>query len=223
MSQDTAWLGEPPEWRTEGSMLHVRTEARTDFWCRTLQDQMNTGDFATLGLDPGEYVVDSGHFYFDMVAGDFSVTVKVSGEFSDQYDQAGLFIRHDSREWLKVGIELVDGKWADRYPYRGTALLVGATVTRGGWSDWSVLPQFDHNPPAVWFRVTRQGRTGYVDFSLDGEEYRLMRVLSFPDVAELKVGRYASSPTGEGFIALFDEYLLLQTDRHGSQSSTPTV
>ena len=52
----------------------------------------------------------------------------VRGAYHDLYDQAGLMIRIDERNWITCGIELVDG-----------VQQVSAVVTRE-FSDWSVRP-----------------------------------------------------------------------------------
>jgi regulation of enolase protein 1 (concanavalin A-like superfamily) len=36
--------------------------------------------------------------------------VKVTGQFHDLYDQAGLMVRIDAENWMKCGVEFVDGK-----------------------------------------------------------------------------------------------------------------
>ena len=87
------WLNEPPQWTRGGSMIRLEVEPETDFWRKT--------------HDGG--VRDNGHFYFERAEGDFSAQVRLSAEYSAQYDQAGLMVRLDETTWLKCGIEYVDG------------------------------------------------------------------------------------------------------------------
>jgi regulation of enolase protein 1 (concanavalin A-like superfamily) len=82
--------------------------------------------------------------------------VKVSGEYQELYDQAGIMVRLDEANWLKCGIEFVEG-----------VQQVSAVVTRD-YSDWSVVP-LPHNPASLWVRVTRRGTAVEVQYSLDGE------------------------------------------------------
>ncbi|KAK1981762.1 hypothetical protein LZ30DRAFT_749830 [Colletotrichum cereale] len=62
-----------------------------------------------------------------------SAKITFSGEWSEQYDQAGLILTFDSlsgrdRRWIKTGLEF----------YNGAPQL--STVTTHTWSDWSVAP-----------------------------------------------------------------------------------
>jgi uncharacterized protein len=188
----TDWLNEPPEWREDDGELVIRTAGKVDFWRNTLVD----------------YVEDSAHLYYDLVDGDFVATVRFGGDYRDQYDQAGLVVRQDDRNWLKCGVELVNGEWSRDYRYRGAAHLVMAGLTVNGWSEWSTLPQLPENPERVWMRVIRDGSTLFVDWSLDGEEFTVLKLCALPDAGELAVGRYAAAPAGGGFVARFDSYSL---------------
>jgi len=191
-SPDYHWLNEPPEWTQEGTQLTIRTAGQVDFWRNTFVD----------------YIEDSAHFYYELVEGDFVAKVRFSGEYRDQYDQAGLVIREDAQNWLKCGVEIVNRTWTKDYHYRGSAHLIMAGLTSGGWSEWSTLPQLPENPAWVWFRVTREGKTIFVDYSLDDREYTILKLCALPHAGALMVGRYAAAPTGEGFIARFDPYEL---------------
>jgi uncharacterized protein len=197
VKQKPRWLHEPPTWNDSGERLTFSTAKGVDFWRNTL-----------VGT-----IADNGHLYYNEVENDFTATVRVSGEYRDQYDQAGLFVRQDEFNWLKCGVENVIGKWADRYEYKGNANLVCASLTTNGWSEWSVLPQFRENPRHVWMRVIREGKTVFVDFSLDGSDYKLIKLFAFPKAKKLLVGRYATSPAGNGFEVTFDQYSLTMLEK----------
>ncbi|RYG21241.1 DUF1349 domain-containing protein, partial [bacterium] len=106
------WLNEPPRWTDEDGVLSVTTGDRTDFWRTTHYG----------------FIRDDGHVYGRPVEGDFAAEVSFSGEYEALYDQAGLMLRLDERNWIKAGIEFTDGKHH-----------LSAVVTRD-FSDWSVLP-----------------------------------------------------------------------------------
>lgn len=110
------WYNEPPHWHAEGETLSVTTGPDSDFWRVTHYG----------------FVRDSGHFGFEMAPGDVSAEVRVRGAYRDLYDQAGLMFRIDERNWIKGGIELVDG-----------VQQVSAVVTRE-FSDWSVRHRCPH-------------------------------------------------------------------------------
>ena len=188
------WLHEPPEWDDDGSKLTFRTKGGVDFWRNTL---VNT-------------VADDGHLYYSEANGDFVATVRVSGDYRDQYDQAGLIVRQDANNWLKCGVEHIMGNWAERYKYEGSALVLCSGLTTNGWSEWSPLPQLPKNPDFVWMQVVREGKTFFVSFSLDGMKYDVIKLFALPDATKVLIGRYATSPAGKGFTVTFDAYSLTQ-------------
>jgi regulation of enolase protein 1 (concanavalin A-like superfamily) len=189
------WLHEPLEWKDDGTKLTFRTKGGVDFWRNTLV----------------KTIADDGHLYYNEVDGDFVATVRVSGDYRDQYDQAGLVVRQDEFNWLKCGVELIVGKWADMFQYQGRAHVICSGLTVNGWSEWSPLPQLPQNPPFVWMRVARVEKTFFVSFSLDGSKYDIIKLFALPQANPVHVGRYATSPSGGGFDVTFDSYSLVET------------
>ena len=170
------WLNEPDHWRSGETGISLCTDPRTDFWRKT--------------HDGG--IRDNGHFYSETVAGDFTATVKIVGNYQSQYDQAGLMVRLDEATWLKCGIEFVDAQQ-----------FASAVVTRD-FSDWSIVPL--SSPTSVWIQCARQGSTFAVHYSLTGSDYVLLRQAFLTDAAELKVGMMAAAPKGEGLEVVFEDY-----------------
>ena len=175
MKDHMEWYNEPHSWAAEADTISVTTDAKTDFWLKT-----------ECGL-----IRDNGHFYHQQVAGDFVAEVKVSGVYATLYDQAGLMVRVDEANWVKCGIEYVDG-----------AQKVSVVVTRD-YSDWSVVP-LPQNPAVLWLRVSRQGFTLEVYYSLDGADYTMTRMAYLPLGEIVHVGLMCASPEGEGFSVLFE-------------------
>lgn len=172
------WLNEPPAWAEHDGALHVTTAPDTDFWRTTHYG----------------FVRDTGHFRHTGATGDFAARVRIEGSYRDQYDQAGLMIRLDAENWLKCGIEYVDGRqWAS------------AVITRG-LSDWSVVP-LDPAPASVCFEVRRTAEAVEV---LYGEAVpdRLLRLGALTIVRELQVGVMAASPDGAGFDVVLRDFRL---------------
>ena len=206
-----AWLNEPPEWNMAGDTLTLRTGPHTDFWARTMGDQMSAQDWADRALEPPLYVVDNGHFYYEVVEGDFTVTARASGDFNAQFDQVGLFLRQDADNWLKASVEVIYGTWSPMYTYSNPANIFGCTLTRDGYSAWSPLPESENNPSTVWVRMSRSGDTFFADYSETGEGFSVVNMFSMPDAGDsLMVGIYATSPTGQGFDARVDNYSLVR-------------
>lgn len=172
---DWSWHNEPPAWEAREDTLTMTTGPKTDFWRVTHYG----------------FVRDSGHFGYREIAGDFDAAVKVVGAYADLYDQAGLMVRADETTWLKCGIELVDGEQQ-----------VSAVVTRE-FSDWSVVPLADH-PPALWLRLKRRGAAVEVHYSLDGDQFAMLRMAYLSPATTLRVGPMAASPEGPGFAVSFE-------------------
>lgn len=172
------WLNEPREWRQTGDEIAFRAEAATDFWRITYDGQVR----------------DNGHLFYDTVAGDCTIEAYVEGELLALYDQVGLMLRADDRQWVKCGIEnLSDG------PYRSVV------VTRE-FSDWSIVENGGRS--GLWVRLERRGTTIETFTSQEGKSYSLFRQTYFPDTNPVSVGVMAASPTGMGFQARFRQLSL---------------
>jgi len=167
------WLNEPPSWQEENGTLTVRTGDNTDFWRRTHYD----------------FIHDDGHLYGRTLEGDFSATVTFSAEYETLYDQAGLMVRLDERNWVKAGIEYTDGRHH-----------LSAVVTRE-FSDWSVLP-LDVTPAEVRLRMSRYGDALRIEYSLGGP-FEMLRLAPFPVGGAALVGPMCCSPKRAGLIAKF--------------------
>jgi regulation of enolase protein 1 (concanavalin A-like superfamily) len=174
------WYNKPAIWSEERDWLFMRIESGTDFWRVTHYD----------------FVRDNGHFYYREQAGDFVASVKVTGQYKNQYDQAGLMLRLDEENWIKTGIEYVDEQQH-----------VSAVVTRA-FSDWSVCPQ-SHNPEFVYLRLTRQNDSVRIDYSFDDFTYQMLRLAYFPPDVAVQIGLMAAAPDGGGFDATFEQFSVL--------------
>lgn len=172
------WLNEPPTWAVDGEALTVMSAPQTDFWRKT-----HNG-----------HIADNGHFYFQSVEGDFTAEVKVTGQYLDLYDQAGLMVRLNSETWLKCGIEFVDG------------VQYASTVVTRDFSDWSLVPL--DGPTSLWLRLKRYASTLEVHYSQDGHVFNIMRQAYFPPTAPLQVGMMICAPRGNGFPATFENFTL---------------
>jgi uncharacterized protein len=169
------WLNEAPDWREADDRIHVTTGPGSDFWRKTHYG----------------FIRDNGHFYYDLVKGDFDVEVKVAGQYKDLYDQAGLMVRVDEENWLKCGIEFVGG-----------VQYISAVFTRD-FSDWSVAPLTD-NPSFIWLRLTRRSEAIEIQYSRNGIDYTLLRMGYLLPSESAGVGVMCASPDGSGFPVTFE-------------------
>ena len=103
-------------------------------------------------------------------------------------------VRLDAENWLKCGIEYVDGRqWAS------------AVITRS-LSDWSVVP-LEPAPASVCFEVRRTAEAVEVLYG-EAEPDRLLRLGALTIVRELQIGVMAASPDGAGFDVVLRDFRL---------------
>lgn len=176
------WHSEPSNWHVdeETSQLVVNTTQSTDFWQRTHYG----------------FQADDGHFLFKETDENFRMTTKVKLMLKNKYDQAGLMIRFSEDMWIKTSLEyLPDG-----------SSKLGAVVTNKGYSDWSTRLIECGDTVELYFRISRIGKNGYVDYSWDGEKWEQIRIthLHIPDNASMKAGLYTCSPHKGGLEVRFD-------------------
>jgi len=106
-------------------------------------------------------------------------------------------VRIDSGNWLKCGLELVDGL--------GHASVI---VTRN-YSDWSTVRGITAKDP-LWWSIVRKGSSLEVLYSLDGKNFTSTRLGYLPLQAIVNAGIMCCSPEGTGFECVFDEIRLTQ-------------
>lgn len=170
------WLNEPSFWKEEAGELIIKADEKTDFWRKTHYG----------------FTRDNGHFFYRKIKGDFVVKVKMTGNYTDIYDQAGVMIRQDASNWIKTGIEWVHG-----------VQQVSAVVTRE-FSDWSVRP-WPENPSSIWLKVKRMGDFVEVEYAKEDSDYQLLRLAYFPPSDEVDVGLMTAAPDGNGFVVEFSD------------------
>jgi regulation of enolase protein 1 (concanavalin A-like superfamily) len=170
------WLNEPRAWSFSGGVLAVTADAATDFWRTT-----------HYGYDRG-----TGHVYGELIAGDATVGARVEGAYADQYDQAGLMIWIDERNWLKAGIEFYEGQ------------LRLSTVVTVDYSNWS-LSTLPPDLRAIWLRMERQRETVKIHYSVDGDSYQLAALVYLPPDREALAGVMCAAPDGNGFRTTFTD------------------
>ncbi len=173
------WLNEPPVWDVREDQLTVEVAPNTDFWRKTHYG----------------FTHDSGHFFSRTVPGNFSVQVRICGEYASLYDQGGLMLRTSEEYWTKCGIEYVDG------------IQQASVVVTNEYSDWSVRP-LDINPKDVWFRIKKQDSSFEVFYSIDGNDFAMLRTAYLRCLGEVEVGVMCAAPQGPGFRIAFSEFSL---------------
>ena len=173
------WLNAPASVTYGAGVVTAKTKPRTDFWRKTYYG----------------YVTDNGHFYYVPVFGEFTFRARVNGKYGTLYDQAGLMVRLDGKNWMKCGTEFVDGKRR------------ASVVFTHEFSDWSTMDDLSQNG-AVYWRVVRKKDSIEAQLSVDGAEFFTVRQGYFQPFVEVQVGLMCAAPEGAGFEATFDELRL---------------
>ena len=171
------WHNEPIDWEEKDQSIKMTSGFKTDFWRKTHYG----------------FIRDTGHFHYQAITGNFSATVKVTGQYEVLYDQAGLMIREDERTWLKCGVEFVGG------------VQYASTVVTREHSDWSIIP-LSQNPKSLWLKLDRRDGTVEASYSLDGEQYTIIRLAYLTETDTVRVGLMCASPEREGFQVVFDDF-----------------
>ncbi|MGL5319043.1 MAG: DUF1349 domain-containing protein [Bacteroidales bacterium] len=172
------WFNEPQSSKIENKNKFVmQVPAKTDYWRITHYD----------------FTVDDAPFYYATYGGEFEVKVKITGNYKTTFDQMGLMLRTDHKNWIKTGIEFVDGKQNI------------STVVTHNTSDWSVV-ELEKAPKSVWMKAVRRLDAVEVYYSLDDKEYKMVRTCWLQDNCPVMVGIMGASPDGDGFEAIFEDF-----------------
>ena len=139
------------------------------------------------------FTVDDAPFYHSTYGGEFEVKVKITGDYQARFDQAGLMLRIDHENYIKTGIEFVDGKFNL------------STVVTHKTSDWSVIA-LDKPVPYIWIKAVRRLDAVEIFYSFDDKNYTMMRNAWLQDNTPVMVGVMGASPDGKGFNAKFEHF-----------------
>ncbi|MFY1045986.1 DUF1349 domain-containing protein [Chryseobacterium sp. GP-SGM7] len=171
------WFNEPQKWDIKDKKLTMSVTPQSDYW----------------RISHYGFTVDDAPFYYTNYGGEFETKVKISGDYKARFDQAGLMLRIDAENYIKAGIEFVDGKYN---------LITVVTHTT---SDWSVIV-LDKTPPFVWIKAIRRLDAVEIFYSFDDKDYIMMRNAYFKDNTPVMIGFMAASPDGNGFNATFENF-----------------
>jgi uncharacterized protein len=176
-----SWYNEPKHWTGNAQKLNVTVDPGTDYWRITHYG----------------FIRDSGPFYFCQASGNFEASVKVTGNYQELFHQAGLMIRIDNKNWIKTGIEYVDG-----------VQNLSAVVTREV-SDWSVVQRSD-SPKSLWLKLLRKNDFVQIQYSFDNKDFKMLRLAYFPPDVQVQVGMVAAAPGAKNFDVVFEDFVVNQ-------------
>ena len=171
------WFNEPSQWEIKDKTLSMFVTPHSDYW----------------RISHYGFTVDDAPFYYATYGGEFEAKIKISGDYVARFDQAGLMLRIDHKNYIKAGIEFVDGK------YNLSAVVTHTT------SDWSVI-ELERPVPFIWLKAVRRLDAVEIFYSFDDRTYTLMRNAPLQDNTPVMVGPMAASPDGEGFRVRFEQF-----------------
>ena len=171
------WFNEPEHWEVKNSSLIMQVTPKSDYW----------------RISHYGFTVDDAPFYYGNYGGEFEAKVKLTGAYKARFDQMGLMIRTDHENYIKTGVEFVDGKFNV------------STVVTHAKSDWSVTT-LDKVPPFIWIKVVRRLDALEIFYSLDDKTYIMTRNAPLKDNAPVMIGLMAACPDGNGFEAKFEHF-----------------
>lgn len=171
------WFNEPEKWEIKDNALTMFVTPQCDYW----------------RISHYGFTVDDAPFYYATYGGEFEVKVKITGDYKSRFDQMGLMLRIDPENYIKAGVEFVDGKFNL------------STVVTHKTSDWSVIT-LDKIPDFVWIKAVRRLDAVEIFYSYDDKTYTMMRNAHLQDNTPVMVGLMAASPDGNGFDAKFEYF-----------------
>lgn len=171
------WFNEPAQWSVSGNRLTMAVTPKSDYW----------------RISHYGFTVDDASFYYGEYGGEFEAKVKISGDYKVRFDQAGMMIRIDHENYIKAGIEYVDGKYNL------------STVVTHHTSDWSVIA-LDKPVDFIWIKAVRRLDAVEIFYSFDDKEYIMMRNAWMEANRPVKVGMMGACPDGDGFSVTFSDF-----------------
>jgi uncharacterized protein len=189
------WINPPNTFAIQEDSVTLWTDPGTDFWQRSYYGFRNDNAPAL------QWESDD----------NFTFTTRVSFKYQNRFDQCGVIIYLNSDFWFKASIEYENDQFS----------RLGSVVTNQGYSDWATtdIP----TPTAMWYRLSRRGPDFLIENSLNGADFKQMRVFHLhclgettlemgkrnpptPATQAVKFGLYACSPLESTFEARFDQF-----------------
>lgn len=171
------WFNEPAKWEVKNNVLSMYVTPQSDYW----------------RISHYGFTVDDAPFLYSTYGGEFETKVKISGDYKTRFDQSGLMLRIDHENYIKAGIEFVDGKYNL------------STVVTHKTSDWSVIV-LDKPASSIWIKAVRRLDAVEIFYSFDDKDYIMMRNAWMQDNRPIMVGLMGACPDGAGFTAKFENF-----------------
>ena len=138
---------------------------------------------------------DNGHFFYLKKNTDFSCIVHWRSENVTNFNQCGIMVRVDERNWFKASLMFQDKNVPE----------LGSCLTVKGHSDWAGVMLNEH-PSDVWYKLVKRKDDYMAFYSLDGKNYIRLRQFYIDSLGEdIKIGAYLCSPQDNSFEAVLED------------------
>ena len=127
----------------------------------------------------------------------FTLTAKVTPTFLETYDAGAMYVYVDENSWVKFAFE--------RDERMRTRIVSVRTIGTSDDNNHDVV-----NSASVYMRISSDTKTIGYYYSLDKENWQLVRLYRNDYPAEIWVGVSAQSPLGNGTSATFEECSLTE-------------
>lgn len=168
------WTRPPVAVTEDGEALLVTAAEGSDWWRTTSYG----------------FIHDNGHALLKDFPAESSMEVSFLLDYTEQFDQCGIFIWGDDAHWLKATVEYSDG-----FPQ------LGAVVT-DGLSDWSTGRISEWIGKHVTIRVSRSGSAVTIRARLsdgaEGDDERLVRLAPLNPERHWRAGPLICAPSRAG-------------------------
>ena len=178
------WTREPISITEKNGTLVVEAAEGSDWWRTTSYG----------------FIHDDGHALTIDFPKESAMEVSFILDFTEQFDQAGIFIRADEANWIKGGLEFCDG-----YPQ------VGAVVTQNK-SDWSSSRISEWMGKEVTVRASRSGDAVTIRAGINGD-LQLVRVAPLDPARSWSAGPMTCAPSRAGLITTFTGWSIGESDQ----------
>ncbi len=190
------WTRAPEAYTVNKDSVVIITQPHTDLWQRTYYHFRNDNAPLLQAKTEDKY---------------FSFTVKTEFDSKVRFDQSGIVMYLDSENWLKASVE---------YENENIQRL-GSVVTNNGYSDWASV-DIDATQKSIWFRLSRREDDFCIENSLDGVNFKQMRICHIFNAKEaVSFGIYACSPEESSFKAVFTEMEISECKWHPHDGQQP--
>lgn len=180
LEREYFWVRRPKRFTITENEVEIVTEPQTDLWQNTYYGFCR--DSAPMLLSETEESF-------------FTFTVKARFCAARRFDQCGIAVYIDDKNWLKASTEYENG----------TVQRLGSVVTNGGYSDWATT-DIPASVREIWYRLSRRGSDFLIEYSFDGRRFCQMRICRlWEGDKKISFGVYACSPEKSSFAARFSD------------------